>query len=1260
MYPGNFSNDALSQWLQVTGANYMTDWHPVIHTMLMRFSSTLYASPFSLVLIQTIATSAIYASAFTYLRKMGLSSGMLYVVAVLIAFVPTNGYYMATLYKDILFAIAMLALAVILGKISLSEKKPTIQESLLLILAIFCVAGFRHDGIVPATIGAVLAGALYFKRMWRLLPLVGIIAVVFLRLVVYPAVGIQPTSAALSNGIPLHAIASVFYREGDIGERYREILTEHIPAEKWAEDYDPFTPNSMAYPATQPAIAFVVSEHVDRATILRAYFDVLARNPLQIVRHHLSNSDIRWAVFQSHDPAAFYRTYIFSRENYGFIRHHNLTWFRTLELIIESTGSPVLGNILLWRTGVWVILSALLLYVLWLRGLFRYAVMALPLASAVMFGVIFTGHPDSRYTYSVFLCFPVILLFFMAAYANHKERQCDDKRKDTMPVIGKKSILLMIKYAMPSINKKSIVSMILALFTLGIVFLRILLPNVIFTGWIIAFILALGWGFMLGIKFRRNYSLKAIAGSLICIVAISALVSVPYHSAIQGNTSTFVTVTATGEKNDASHSSEVWVSFTADGFPVYLAQHEFEEWWPYLGSNTTIVSTQGSFTLELPAFSNLRISFVAHPWSGIVEVTTPAGTQRHDLFREEPQVFSLDTPFVPINGMATPRDFALDFLFILAAAMMVNCVVKYFRKSHIYIVFGFVFGMLLTSSIYTRWDFYSQVLFIFLCAFLAGKFIPLFTSGKWREYAPTIQKQIVLTLIIIYATFASTYNQIVMATIPWQFTISSLGFIMLFAIFWTIVAFAVLHGLEWATNKRLFIEKTNFNAVLFWVKVFCIIMLGFSLWIIPMYPANLSPDSINQWNQATGVWPLNDWHPVIHTMLIRLSLVFYESPFSLILIQSLVTSAIYASTFVYLRKTCLSSKILYIFAILIALAPPNGFHMATFWKDVGFSVAMLGLAVILGKISLNEKKPTIQERLLLIFAIFCVVGFRHDGIVPATIGAVLAGCLYFKRIWRFLPLVGIIAVVFLRSTVYPAIGIEPTPAILSNSMPLHAIASVFYREGDIGERYREILTEHIPVDKWVEDYNPFTPNPLGFPTTQPAIGFVVSEHVDSVTIVRAYIDVFVRNPLQIIRHHLSNSDIRWAVFQSNDPQAFNYVHFVNRNHDNFGFAQNHNQMPRLESILVATFRLTLGNILLWRTGVWVILSALLLYTMWLRGLFRYTVMALPLASSVMAGVIFNGSSDYRYTYSVFLCFPAILLFFLATRTNYRKSQGEDV
>ena len=224
-------------------------------------------------------------------------------------------------------------------------------------------------------------------------------------------------------------------------------------------------------------------------------------------------------------------------------------------------------------------------------------------------------------------------------------------------------------------GKKTISLIVFAITTIGIVIARTS-PNATITGWIPAFVLLAGWGYLFSKRLINERKIGKLAVSVLCILIAGVFVTIPYHSRVvwQHDFEGSITITATGEKNEASHASEVWVSLIVDGSPLSL-QRFANESWEATENGTTLFSRYGSFTVEEIRFSSLLLSFASHEWAGIVEITTPSGTQRHDLYNIGTDIYEVEILHDNDETTLFSANFFNDFIFILAIVSMAACMI---------------------------------------------------------------------------------------------------------------------------------------------------------------------------------------------------------------------------------------------------------------------------------------------------------------------------------------------------------------------------------------------------------------------------------------------------------------------------------------------------------------------------------------------------------------------------------------------------------
>ena len=119
-WPGMLSNDSLGQWGQALSGQ-MGDWHPIFHTFLLSVLMKIWYSPALPAMLQILALSLVFARGLGLLQAYGAPRWVLWAVAVIFALFPINPLFSITLWKDIPYAIALLALFILFLRIALTS-----------------------------------------------------------------------------------------------------------------------------------------------------------------------------------------------------------------------------------------------------------------------------------------------------------------------------------------------------------------------------------------------------------------------------------------------------------------------------------------------------------------------------------------------------------------------------------------------------------------------------------------------------------------------------------------------------------------------------------------------------------------------------------------------------------------------------------------------------------------------------------------------------------------------------------------------------------------------------------------------------------------------------------------------------------------------------------------------------------------------------------------------------------------------------------
>ena len=173
------------------------------------------------------------------------------------------------------------------------------------------------------------------------------------------------------------------------------------------------------------------------------------------------------------------------------------------------------------------------------------------------------------------------------------------------------------------------------------------------------------------------------------------------------------------------------------------------------------------------------------------------------------------------------------------------------------------------------------------------------------------------------------------------------------------------------------------------------------IWFAAYAPGAFSTDSIKQYTQAVTD-NYDDWHPVLHTLLVfKLPLSIFGDISSIIIAQIIIFSLViaYSSTTIY---SIAGHKWSFAF-LLIVISNPIIFDELMYpWKDVSFAILALLISTIILKIYCS--KGSWSERTLnLIFLgtslAFCTI-IRHNGIL-FTIPAIIFIYPFMRRIQWF-------------------------------------------------------------------------------------------------------------------------------------------------------------------------------------------------------------------------------------------------------------------
>ena len=223
-FPGVMTPDSLAQYRQVVDISAYNDHHPWMHTLLIEFfykigyaiTGDVYLGIAFYTVAQMLMVSLSVSYVWSTLYELGLKKGYAVLGEALFIVCPYNLIYGVTMWKDILFSMAVLVLVVTLFRLHCYAKEGKSAKQMLRDWVLYGVCGFfmcmlRHNGFYAFLVMMVLL-AVVFRRQWKIyMPLTAVVICLcfVIKGPLMDAAEVEPGKYAYKVCIPLQQIARV-------------------------------------------------------------------------------------------------------------------------------------------------------------------------------------------------------------------------------------------------------------------------------------------------------------------------------------------------------------------------------------------------------------------------------------------------------------------------------------------------------------------------------------------------------------------------------------------------------------------------------------------------------------------------------------------------------------------------------------------------------------------------------------------------------------------------------------------------------------------------------------------------------------------------------------------------------------------------------------------------------------------------------------------------------------------------------------------
>ena len=533
-------------------------------------------------------------------------------------------------------------------------------------------------------------------------------------------------------------------------------------------------------------------------------------------------------------------------------------------------------------------------------------------------------------------------------------------------------------------------------------------------------------------------------------------------------------------------------------------------------------------------------------------------------------------------------------------------------------------------------------------------------------------------IIAVYASLASFAQRFFLdGNTRMHFSLPGL-FYVLSGILWFIpVIRLMLFALEWLSARPRTLPKPGSRK-----KALCVLLIAlllcqvFVLWV--EWPGGLPADSVDQLHQALGDYGMSDSHPFLHTLLERAILTVIPHPGAITAVQLLLFSLVLCAFLMMGYDRGMPLPLLVFLGCFFELMPNQVLSWTNVLKDFPFTFALLwGTYLLLQLVLDTPRSRKWPFYACLTLDIFLVSLLRHNGAAPAAAMIVLCIVLTVRRYeqvkLRALTAAVLAAVSFgvFKGPVMTALNVAPT--VLSPYTTLFcAVGSCVNKDLPLSEEADAILEKALPLEDWRDYYARYYGHDYYY-YQRPAgsVPYTPTE-VTTAEILRVYGEALCKYPDVILKDRIDGCDVLWDVVQPEDGYTAKSFCFI-YSFDELGQYVNiedyrddsGNLLPYKQDFftkaylrLTGTPRNSVVDILLWRTGAYLIAFWVLLLFWRKNGMQRFRSAAVPFLGNLIISVLYVYHQSFRYVYFVQVCVLALLFATVVCRPRPPQPEEE--
>ena len=326
--------------------------------------------------------------------------------------------------------------------------------------------------------------------------------------------------------------------------------------------------------------------------------------------------------------------------------------------------------------------------------------------------------------------------------------------------------------------------------------------------------------------------------------------------------------------------------------------------------------------------------------------------------------------------------------------------------------------------------------------------------------------------------------------LPYSFIdIIALGFLT-FGIWSVLKKICVL--MEDKAGANDYCKKESVVNFKLWIMISALLMVCWMPYFLVYYPGFIFGDSLSSIRQALGIEGLNNHHPILYTLVLKVFLYvgmhINDITFGcacFILFQMIYVAVCLGYALAWVRRFKLFSSIGFWFIVaMFGLSPFFGQVSIAMWKDPIFSATLLVLSLVVYDLIFTNVEGYIIPRLniaVYIFLSLILCFSRNTGVSVLLfyLMILIMSLVYYrktlvKKVLKRLTVIMTIVisiVLFITGPVYSKFGLQGEP-VESLGIFLNQMARVAAYDGEMTEEDYEFMDALLPMEKYPETYRP--------------------------------------------------------------------------------------------------------------------------------------------------------------------------------------------